>query len=156
MASTVGAQRHRGSGPRRSARPARSRRSLDPDARTQRRRAPPRQPAKRRLASLDVPEDAVLELGEPGESADAEDHRHEEIEAQPKDVVGGVNPKQLLTDSHEGVAGDVEGEEARGPDPAVMAEPHQRTGERQVPDQLIEEGRVEGRELLVARRAVRR
>ena len=65
--------------------------------------------------------------------------------------MGRIDPQRLLEDPKGRVAGDVEGEEARRADPAVVAEPDQEGGERQVPDQLVEEGRVEGGEGLIAR-----
>jgi hypothetical protein len=71
-------------------------------------------------------------------------------------VVRGVDPQELLPDPGERVSGDIEGKQGWRADPAVMSEPNQHPREPQVPDQLIEEGRLEVRELLVARRAMRR
>jgi len=69
-------------------------------------------------------------------------------------VVGGVDPQALLEDAEGRVAGDVEGEEAGRLDLAVVAEPDQEGGQRQVPDDLVEEGRLEGGVVDVADRAV--
>ena len=67
-----------------------------------------------------------------------------EVQSLAEDVVGGVDPEALLEDAEGRVAGDVEGEEAGGSDLAVVAEPDEEAGEAEVPDQLVEEGRLEG------------
>src|SRR5262249_5494570 len=84
---------------------------------------------------------------EPGGAEEGEDDRHPEIEALAEDVVGGVDAEALLEDAEGRVAGDVEGEEAGGADLAVMAEPDEEGGQGQVPDDLVEEGRLEGGEV---------
>jgi hypothetical protein len=71
-------------------------------------------------------------------------------------VVGGVHTQRLLEDAKGRVAGDIEGEETRWANAAMVAEPDEEGGEREIPDQLIEEGRVEGGEGLIARRAMGR
>src|SRR6266566_8250809 len=65
-----------------------------------------------------------------------------------------VDAQELLADPREGVADDVEREQTRRADAAAPSEPRERGGEQQVPDQLVEERRVEGRVLRVAGRAV--
>ncbi len=65
-----------------------------------------------------------------------------------------VDPQQLLKDAKAGVARDVERKQSGRTDPPAMSEPDQHSGQRQIPDQLVEEGRLEGGELLVAGRAV--
>jgi hypothetical protein len=70
-------------------------------------------------------------------------------------VIRGIDSQEFFPDTSERVPGDVEGEESRRADPAVMSEPDQRSGESEVPDQLVGEGRLEGGELLIARRAMR-
>jgi len=68
--------------------------------------------------------------------------------------VGGVDTKGLLEDAEGRVAGDVEGEQARRADAAMVAEPDKEGGEREVPGQLVEKGLVEGGEALIAGEAV--
>jgi len=71
-------------------------------------------------------------------------------------VVGGVDAQELLADATERVAGHVEREEAARADTPLPPEPDERSGEREVPAQLVEKGRVEGGERFVAGRAVGR
>ena len=59
-------------------------------------------------------------------------------------MVGRVDAQQLLADPSERVAGDVEREQARRADRPAAAELDEREGEQEVPDDLVEEGRVEG------------
>ena len=59
-------------------------------------------------------------------------------------MVGWVDAQKLFEDAKEGIAGDVEGEETSGADAAMVAEPREGGSEREVPDDLVEEGRVEG------------
>ena len=70
--------------------------------------------------------------------------------------MGGVGAQQLFEDAEAGVAGDVEREQPGRADLAAAPEPDQRGGEREVPDQLVEERRVKGGVGLVAGGAVRR
>src|SRR6266581_300866 len=67
-------------------------------------------------------------------------------------MLGRVDPQRFLVDPERRVAGDVQSEQAGRPDSGVMADPDQQRGQRQVPDQLVQEGGLEGR---VARVAVR-
>ena len=66
----------------------------------------------------------------------------------------GVDAQQLLSDAAEGVARDVQREQAGRTDASVVAEPDQRGCEQQVPDDLVEECGVEGGVLRVAGGAV--
>ncbi|HEX3563306.1 MAG TPA: hypothetical protein VHU24_10750 [Solirubrobacterales bacterium] len=95
-------------------------------------------------------------MGEPSQAPQAENHGDVEVEPQSEDVLRGVDAQKLLPDPGERVPGDVEGKQAGRSDPAVMAKPDQRPRKPEIPDQLIEEGRMEGGELLVARRTVGR
>ncbi len=58
-------------------------------------------------------------------------------------MLGVVDPERLFVDAECGVAGHVEGEQARWPDLGVMAEPDEKRGEGEVEDQLVEERRLE-------------
>jgi hypothetical protein len=60
-------------------------------------------------------------------------------------VGGRVDAEQLVDDAEAPVAGDLQREQARRADAAAAVEPDQRGGEREVPQQLIEERRMEGR-----------
>jgi hypothetical protein len=60
-------------------------------------------------------------------------------------VRGRVDAKQLVDDAEGAVAGDVQREQARGADGSVAVDPDERRGEGEVPEQLVEERRVEGR-----------
>src|ERR1700744_4053325 len=53
-------------------------------------------------------------------------------------------PQAPLEEEDGRVAGDVEGEESGRADLAVVAEPDQEGGQGEVPDDLVEEGRLEG------------
>src|SRR6185312_11211115 len=97
----------------------------------------------------------ALRPEEPGRADDRQGDRDPEVEAPAEDVVGGVDPQALLEDPEGRVAGDVKGEEAGRADPAVVAEPDQEGGQGEVPDDLVEEGRLEGGVVEVALGAVR-
>jgi hypothetical protein len=71
-------------------------------------------------------------------------------------MVGWVDPDRLLEDAEGRVAGDVEGEEAGRADASVMPEPDEEGRQRKVPDQLVQESRVEGGERRVSGRSVGR
>ncbi len=94
---------------------------------------------------------SALTGDEPCGAGGSEDAGDIEVEPQAEDVLGRVDPQGLLEDAERRIAGHVEREEARRADPPVVAEPDEEGGERQVPDQLVEERRVEGGERLVAR-----
>jgi hypothetical protein len=87
--------------------------------------------------------DPELDASEPGEPRGGQDRGDEEVQAQPEDVVRRVDAQQLLEDAERRVPGDVEGEEPGRADLAVAAKPDECSGERQVPEQLVEERRVE-------------
>src|SRR5262249_39914577 len=95
-----------------------------------------------------------LDLREPGEPADEEEHRDVEVDSESEDVVRGVDSQQLLPNASERVARDIKSEESGRTNAAMMAQPNQCPGQAEVPDQLVEEGRLEGGELLVAGRPV--
>ncbi len=99
---------------------------------------------------------AALGAHEPQEPDRAQDARDEEVHAQTEEVVGIVDPLGLLEDAKARVAGDVEREDARRPDALAVAplHPDQEAGEQQVPDQLVEEGRLERGVLQVSGRPV--
>jgi len=70
--------------------------------------------------------------------------------------VGGVNPQKLLEDPEARVAGDIQREQARRANSPTAPERDQRRRQRQVEDELVEEGGMEGAVTLVARRPVGR
>src|ERR1019366_7320241 len=72
-----------------------------------------------------------------------------------EEVVRRIDPQRLLEDPKRAVAGDVEREEPGNLDLARPSKPDQRSGEHEVPDDLVEEGGLEGAVLEVARRAMR-
>src|SRR3954468_11228160 len=78
----------------------------------------------------------------------------EEVQAQAEDVLGRIDPQQLLEDAEGRVAGHVEREEPGCADGAAPSQPHQEGRQGQVPDDLVEEGGVEGGAVEVARRPV--
>lgn len=106
-----------------------------------------------RVAARNVPSLAGEEPDNPGNGQRAGDV---EVQPQAEDVVSGVDPEGLLEDAEGRVAGYVEGEEARWADAPMAAEPDEEGSKYQIPDQLIEKGRVEGGEALIAGRPVRR
>ena len=93
---------------------------------------------------------AALYANEPREPGEAEDAGDEEVEPHPEDVAGGVDAQGFLEDAEARVAGDVEGEKPPARGCCRIGRATQETGEREVPDHLVEEGRLEGRVLLVA------
>jgi hypothetical protein len=72
---------------------------------------------------------AVLQAREPGNTAHEEEERDVEVEPQPEDVMSGIHAQQLLANTTEGVAGDVEGEQPRRTNAAVVPEPDEHSGE---------------------------
>jgi len=96
----------------------------------------------------------VLGAHEPRQPGDGERRGDEEVQAQPEDVLGRVDAQQFLEDPEGRVARDVEREEPRRADGARASQPHEERGQRQVPDDLVEEGGVEGGAVEVARGAV--
>jgi hypothetical protein len=70
--------------------------------------------------------------------------------------VRGIDPQQLLEEAAERVDGDVEREQGRRADAEEPVDEQQDADHHRVVDQLVEEGRVEGVVLLVARDAVLR
>src|ERR687888_334422 len=100
-------------------------------------------------------EAAALGADEPRQAGGATDRGDVEVQAQPEDVVGGVDAQELLEDAKARVAGDVEREQPGGANLAAAAEPDQRRGESEVEDELVEERGVEGGVALVAVGAVR-
>src|SRR5215218_4461130 len=57
----------------------------------------------------------------PGEACECAAGGEKQVPANPEDVSGGVDPQQLVDDPKRAVAGDVEGEQARRPDGAVVS-----------------------------------
>ncbi len=92
----------------------------------------------------------ALDAREPPEPGEAEGARDVEVQPQSEEAVSGIDAKQLLTDTRERVAGDVQREETRRADPPAPAEPDEHGGQREVPQQLVEERRVEGGKALKA------
>src|SRR5262249_61346772 len=84
---------------------------------------------------------------------DEEEHRDVEVDSEAEDVVRGVDSQQLLPNASERVASDIEGKEPRRANAAMVAQPDQCPGQTEVPDELVEEGRLGGGELLGAGRA---
>jgi len=64
--------------------------------------------------------------------------------------MGGIDAQEFLADSSYRVAGDVEREQPWRADSPSVVQQHQRRREREVPDQLIQERRLEGGVLLIA------
>jgi hypothetical protein len=86
-----------------------------------------------------------LDDDEPGQAGAEQQARDEEVQAQAEDVVRGVDAQQFLADAPERVARHVEREGAGRSDGAPSAELHERCGQDEVPHDLVEERRVEGR-----------
>src|SRR5206468_5843587 len=93
---------------------------------------------------------------EPGQPDQRHRDRYVEVQPQAEVVVGRVDPQRLLEDPEGRISGHVQGEEARRADLPPLAEPDQRSCEREVPDDLVEEGRLERRVLEVPGRTVDR
>ena len=72
----------------------------------------------------------ALDPHEPRDPDQADDARDVEVQPQPEDVVRRIDAQDLLADPRERVAGDVQREQPGRPDLAVLAQPHQRAGER--------------------------
>src|SRR5439155_7952461 len=82
--------------------------------------------------------------------------RDPQVEPLPGEVLGRVDPERLLEAAERRVEGDVEREE-RGPaDPEAPVDPEQHADHGHVPDELVQEGRVERLRVEIARRPVRR
>ena len=67
-----------------------------------------------------------------------------------------IDPQRLLVGAEAGVEHDVQREEPGRPDAEAPADQDQDPDEEHVPDELVQEGRLEGRVQLVAGRTVRR
>ena len=87
---------------------------------------------------------AALRAGEPHQADDGQHGRDVEVEAQAEEVLRGIDPDRLLEDPERRVPGHVQGEQAPRADPPVVAQPDQQGGEGQVPDDLVQERRLEG------------
>src|SRR3954469_10751869 len=94
--------------------------------------------------------DTALRAHEPRQPDDRQHGGDEEVQAQAEDVLGRVDAQQLLEDSEGRVPRDVEREEPGCPDGAAPSQPHQEGRQGQVPDDLVEEGGVEGGAVEVA------
>src|SRR5262245_35643483 len=106
-------------------------------------------PVGRILLADELPPD------EEGGGEDEDDDRDVRVQPEPKVLVRGVDAEQLLEEATEAVPGDVEREQRRPPDPEVAVDHEQHHHADDVPDELVQEGRVEGR-VLDVRAAVRR
>ena len=96
---------------------------------------------------------------QPDERADGDeehDERDPEVEALPEEVVRRVDAEQLLERAPERVPGDVEAEERGRPDPEEPVDEQEHPDPGQVPEGLVQEGRMEGRGVRVALRPVLR
>ena len=81
----------------------------------------------------------------PNEEADREDpdtERDPEVDAHVQEVVGRVYPQDLLERAEGRVPRDVEREERRPLDREAPVDPEQHADADQVPDELVEEGRL--------------
>src|SRR5262249_48184769 len=88
--------------------------------------------------------------------ADEDEDRDPGVQRQPRDVVRRVDPQQLLEEAPGRVVRDVEREERRRLEPEAPVEQQQQPDADEVVDELVQEGRVEGRVALVAGDAVLR
>src|SRR5581483_10114908 len=86
--------------------------------------------------------------------ADADDDRDPEVQPLAEEVLRGVDAKELLERAPERVEGDVEREQPGRSNAEPGADPDQDAGDRDVVDQLVQEGRVEGLRERVLRRPV--
>src|SRR5262245_27548498 len=77
-----------------------------------------------------------------------------DVQAQPRDLVRGVDPERLDPEPADAVEEDVEREEVAGPEPELALDDQQHARGREAPERLVEEGRVEGRALDVVDRPV--
>jgi hypothetical protein len=94
-----------------------------------------------------------LDADEPQQSDRTEDARDKEINPQAEEIVRVVDPLGLLEDTKGGVAGDIQREDARRSDAVAMPalEPGEKPRQEQVPDELIQEGRLKRGVLEIAR-----
>src|SRR3954447_1508861 len=92
----------------------------------------------------------ALGPGEPPHARDAEKGRNEEVQSQPQDVVRGIDPQRLLEYAKARVAGDVQREDPRRTNPSPSTKDDQGGRQCEIEDQLVEKGRMERREVLVA------
>ena len=105
--------------------------------RTARRQLGRRPPGRHRPAA------PALDEREPGQTRDGEDAGHVHVQPQAEEVLRRVHPERLLEDPERGIARHVQREQAGREDLPVMAEPDQGRGQRHVPDQLVQERRLE-------------
>src|SRR5438445_5074845 len=71
--------------------------------------------------------------------------RDPRVQPQPKEMVRGVDPQQLLEEAAEAVVGDVEGEQRRRSEANAPVEQQQDDDADGLVDQLVEKRRMEGR-----------
>src|SRR6185312_3492028 len=91
----------------------------------------------------------ALRPDEPDGAGHGQRDRNVHVQPQAEEVLGRVDPERLLEDAERRVSRDVQGEQARRLDAAVMAEPDQQRRPGQVENQLIQERRVKRAELRV-------
>ena len=93
---------------------------------------------------------------QPANCGDEGDGAHPDVPAHAEQLRRGVDPQRLDPGSSHGVARDVEREQATGAAIGVVPFPqHQPTRQRQVPQSLVEERRMERGHVQVARWPVR-
>src|SRR5262249_35140357 len=68
---------------------------------------------------------AALDRDEPQQAAEAQQRRDPEVQAHAEDAVRVVDPQRLDEHAEPRVAGDVQREQARRLDLAMVAEPHE-------------------------------
>ena len=82
-----------------------------------------------------------------GDRAEEDDQAGPLVEPQPEHVVGRVDPQALDPAAAHGVGGDVEREGPAVPEPEPAVRPDHQDGDADVPQQLVEEGRVVRRQV---------
>src|SRR5206468_10074030 len=75
---------------------------------------------------------------------DEHDDRDPRVQPQPEEMVGRIDPEQLLEEAADAVVGHVQGEERRPSEPEPLVDPQQDRNADRVVDELVEEGRMEG------------
>ena len=84
------------------------------------------------------------------------DRRHPGVKPQPGDVVRGVDPQELLPEAPNAVEGDVGANTPGGAEPETVLDEVHSTAASEIPDQLVQERRVEGRRVEIGERPVDR
>src|SRR5438105_14556052 len=92
---------------------------------------------------------------EEGRRADEHHERDPEVDPLAEEVVRRVDPQRLLVRAERRVPGDVEREQRRPPQLEAAVDPEQHADAEQIPDELVQERRVERRLRPVRVRPVR-